>query len=92
MAKAMTIDGQKRVVEKVLGRRKFKSTYEYEVRAAACYKGQDPSACLQLECAGVTPVTLLGMSSKTCFQHEGSGSALVSLTRPLLSCSKPCQG
>ncbi|KAF5831548.1 hypothetical protein DUNSADRAFT_12961 [Dunaliella salina] len=36
MAKAMTIDGQKRVVEKVLGRRKFKSTYEYEVRAAAC--------------------------------------------------------
>eukprot|EP00967_Tisochrysis_lutea_P061544 scaffold78878_cov21-Tisochrysis_lutea.AAC.1 len=32
MAKAMVIDGQKRVVEKVLGRRKFKSTYEYEVR------------------------------------------------------------
>lgn len=33
MAKAMTIDGQKRVVEKVVSRRKFKSSYEYEVRA-----------------------------------------------------------
>ena len=32
MAKAMIIDGQKRVVEKVLGRRKLKSSYEYEVR------------------------------------------------------------
>ncbi len=34
MAKAMMIDGQKRVVEKVLGRRKLKSSYEYEVKMA----------------------------------------------------------
>lgn len=32
MAKQHVIDGQKRVVEKILSRRKLKNSYEYEVR------------------------------------------------------------
>jgi elongation factor 3 len=33
MAQVHVIDGVKRVVEKILGRRKLKSSYEYEVRS-----------------------------------------------------------
>ena len=40
MAKSMIIDGQKRVVEKLLCRRKLKSSYEYEVRRCCRVKAR----------------------------------------------------
>jgi elongation factor 3 len=36
MAQAFVVDGVKRVVERILGRRKLKSSYEYEVQWVNC--------------------------------------------------------
>ena len=41
MKTALVIDGVKRVVEKILGRRKLKSSYEYEVQWIGCHPDQN---------------------------------------------------
>jgi hypothetical protein len=41
MKQVLVIDGVKRVVEKILGRRKLKSSYEYEVQWVGCHPDQN---------------------------------------------------
>lgn len=41
MKQVLVIDGIKRVVEKILGRRKLKSSYEYEVQWVGCHPDQN---------------------------------------------------
>ena len=41
MKQVHVIDGVKRVVEKIIGRRKLKSSYEYEVQWVGCHPDQN---------------------------------------------------
>ncbi len=46
MAQQHVVDGVKRVLEKILGRRKLKSSYEYEVQWVNC------GECARVACGG----------------------------------------